>query len=229
MIASVPLFAFCYYTSAARGGSSLANHNCTETSCTLWHDLSLHRNEDAAHKAIQRNNGHHAYPACTMRWDNLTALDHAILARIAYFQPELTDDSSEHQLQGMKQALRFAFPEALGYNVTLDEDWETHPLRKQQLEKDVFRKYYKIDFHNQKHTVIAVQGTDLTDISDILADLRLWIVSGMIDIGELLIPSLNLIIARHRANIQWFIDMIQESIIIDENQVRTAQQISEEG
>ena len=179
--------------------------------------VSLHRNDsNHRHNIIQRNKDH-SYRACSMRWEQLTALDHAILSRMAYFQAEL-DEDSKHELTGMKQALAFAFPKTQ-YNVTLDEDWKTHPMRVHDVDSDNFDKYYKFDFHNLNHTVIAVQGTDVTDYVDILADGRLWIISAVIDIFERLIPPLNFIVGRHRANAQWLIDALQTLITLDETQV----------
>ena len=64
--------------------------------------------------------------------------------------------------------------------MTLDEDWNK-PKRKELSQRDYcFTTYYKIDFNNLQHTVIAVQGTN--DLGDVLADIRLWLASGMIDL-----------------------------------------------
>ena len=132
---------------------------------------------------------------------------------MAYFQPQ----GNEHQLAGMKQALEFAFPKHLGYDVTLDEDWNSHPTRKDQ--EEVFSKFYKIDFHNRKHTVIAVQGTDPSDIADVLADIRLWLVPGVLDIAQMIIPPLNFLTPDHRSTLQWVMNEVQESLTIAEGKV----------
>ena len=67
----------------------------------------------------------------------------------------------------MESFLEFSFPKSLGYDVKLHQDWDTHKLRKRQRGDNLFSKYYKIDFRNRKHTVIAVQGTN--DAYDALA------------------------------------------------------------
>ena len=137
---------------------------------------------------------------------------------MAYFQAE----SCENDLEGLKQALRFAFPASLGYNVTVDEDWRGGQ-RQQDMRDGLFSKYYKIDFHNLKHTVVAVQGTDPTDMSDVLTDLRLWLVSLMMDFLERFIPTLNLLLPRQRTDLQGLIDSIQQSLTLNEKQVRTGE------
>merc|ERR1712224_951444 len=139
--------------------------------------------------------------------------DHAILTKFAYFQTELDDEESTD----LKKALDFAFPKGQ-YDVTLDEDWKTHPLR-QNLPRDTFNKFYKFDFHDLNHTVIAVQGTDSGDLKDILADGRFWIVSAFMDITEAIMMQSILMLPRHRMGIQWLIDRIQASLIIDSAQL----------
>ena len=163
---------------------------------------------------IQQNESH-TYSACKMRWSNVTALDHAIFARMAYFQAER--DRSD--LQDMQDALAFAFPKPQ-YNVELVVDWETHPQRINDTKRGLFTKYYRFDFHNLKHSVIAVQGTDISDYRDILADARLWVISAVIDIAEWFIPPLNLLLPRQRAALQFGIDKLQAFFTLDEEEVR---------
>lgn len=177
-------------------------------------DLNLARdNIDHEYVKLQRDSKHY-YLGCSLKWQGLSALDHAVLSQMAYFQAE----SDAEDLEGFKQALKFAFPESLGYNVTVDEDWRS-PQRKQDIHNGLFSKYYKIDFHHLKHTVIAVQGTDPGDLADVLTDLRLWLVSLMMDFLERVIPSLNLLLPRQRADLQGLIDSIQQSLTLNEEQL----------
>ena len=69
----------------------------------------------------------------------------------------------------------------------------------------------RFDFPKQKHTVVAVQGTDPSDLRDLIVDLRLWAVSALTDLSEKLIPLMNSIPTRNRAKIQWYIDLIQNA------------------
>ena len=209
------------WTSTLRGNYS---EDKSGLSMTMF-DLTLRRNDTThEHVRVQRS-ANHSYSSCSMRWGgNLTPLDHAILAKMSYFQA--TNEDLPEELSGMQEALKFAFPEPQ-YKVTLDVDWKgdgVHPMRKgAQDGKDVFTKYYKIDFHNLKHTVIAVQGTDFSDYADALADLRLIVPSALVDFAEWFIPTLNLLLPRHRTAMQRFIDQMQAWFTLDAEEVRASQ------
>ena len=163
----------------------------------------------------------HTYSACQMRWGDLSALDHAILASVAYYQPEIL----RQDLESLKTALEFIFPKTLGspetrgYNVTLVEDWATNEQRKNHTRAGKFNKYYRLDFNDRKHTVIAVQGTDATDPMDVFTDLRLWFVSALMDFATWIIFPFNFLLPHQRGDIQWLIDSIHEHITINERQV----------
>merc|ERR1712032_432850 len=192
----------------------------------------------------------HSYSACTTRWgDDLTAVDHAILARMAYFQPissveqlhnqclaehgedsrqcgrndpaEILADQALHkkELDDMQDALKFIFPEEQYGKVQVTVDWDEHSLRSVDLATGRFSKYYRFDFPKQKHTVIAVQGTDTEDLRDVIVDLRLWFVSALADTSEKLIFLVNFLPKRNRARLQWVIDVLQTTFTIDESRL----------
>ena len=217
------------FAKSSIGGSTLrGNYSSDESGLSMsMFDLRLRRNDTThEHVRVQRS-ANHSYSSCSLRWgENLTPLDHAILARMAYFQA--TNDDLPEELTGMQKALKFAFPDTT-YNVTLDVDWKgegVHPMRTgAQDKKDVFTKYYKFDFHNLKHTVIAVQGTDGSDNADILADARLILPSILVDFAERFIPSLNFFLPRHRTYMQRFINQMQAWFTLDAEEVRASQQI----
>jgi len=186
--------------------------------------LILHRDrDDNVHNAsqytrdsdIQRDESH-SYSACSMRWRNLTSVDYALLASIAYYHPNPSSpkEQYQHELDGMKAALDFSFPKNL-YNVELVEDWNSSPRNKQ--ENGTFKKFFKFDFHDRKHTVIAVQGT--ANIHDVLADLRLGAVSAMIDFAEFILAPLNFVVDRNRVFIQMIMDKLQSYVTIDEGKL----------
>ena len=140
--------------------------------------LTLHRDKLKHEQVNIQQDSEHSRVGCSLRWGNLTALDHALLAHMADFQAE----AHGNELRVMRTALEFAFPKDQGYNVTVDEDWGKSK-RKELSQRDYrFTTYYKIDFNNLQHTVIAVQGTN--DLGDVLADIRLWLASGMIDLSQ---------------------------------------------
>merc|ERR1712222_255244 len=190
------------------------------------------------------------YSACTTRWgDDLTAVDHAILARMAYFQPissveqlhdqclaehgedsrqcgrndqeEILADQALHakELADMQDALKFIFPEEQYGKVKMVTDWNDHSIRKDGLALGRFNKYYRFDFPEQKHTVISVQGTDPSDLRDVIVDMRLWFVSAIADLSERFLFLMNFFPSRNRARLQWFIDRIQTTFIIDESKL----------
>lgn len=170
-----------------------------------------------------------AYGSCTAHWGgDLTALDHAILARMAYFQPNCFHDEvckgekmekHEQELADMKDALTFLFPEEHYGKVKMYEDWQEHSDRKEDIEGGMFHKFYRFDFPKQKHTVVAVQGTDPNDIRDVIVDLRLWVVSALADMSEKFIFLMNVIPKRNRAALQGLIDEIQTTFVIDESKL----------
>ena len=175
--------------------------------------LILHRHKDNNDSVIQRDESH-SYSACSMRWRNLTAFDYALLASIAYYYPDPSRAHYQNELAGMKAALDFSFPKNL-YNVELVEDWDSSPRNKQ--ENGTFKKFFKFDFHDQKHTVIAVQGT--ANLHDGLADLRLCAVSAMIDFAEFFLFPLNFVVDRNRRFMQMVMDLLQSYVTIDEGKV----------
>ena len=178
-------------------------------------DFYLHRGATSQDRSAHQTDETHTYSACEMRWGNLSALDHAILAKMAYYQPELLQED----LEAARASLDFTFPESL-YKVSLAEDWESNKQRKQNREDGKFNKYYRFDFEDRKHTVIAVQGTDAKDLADVFADLRLWLVSGCIDVAQWIIPPVNTLLPHHRGQLQWMMSWLQEHMTIQENQVR---------
>ena len=200
-----------------------------DTNSISMFNMSLARDDPDYDK--YRKSFNHTYSGCTARWGgDLTALDHAILARMAYFQPFhrcavppcTCDEANKNEKDDMKHALAFLFPEQYYGKVSLTEDWETHPQRKEDIDKGRFYKYYRFDFPKQKHTVVAVQGTDPGDLRDVIVDLRLWIVSGLVDMSERLVSLVNLLPSRQRAKLQSYISLIQTAIIMDEPNVRAS-------
>ena len=208
----------CKYGSFGEVGK-MGNANIANDSMTVFGNLILARDDKThPHVDIQRDISH-TYASCSMNWYNLSVLDHAILAQLAYFNAE--NDNTE--LEGMKEALAFAFPEDLGYNVTLDVDFAPdteNAVRKEAIDTDIFNKYYKIDFNNRKHTVISIQGTDFDDKIDVFADVRLWLVSALLDFATAILPQFKVMWPRHRATIQWGIDYIQNGFTIEYTTVR---------
>ena len=182
--------------------------------------MYLHRDQQNLKDIeTQQDDSHTYYSACGMRWGKLSALDHALLAQIAYFKPEQNVLDPTRELEGMKKALQFAFPEDK-YDARLTEDWHTRLQTSNAVSEDMFNAYYKIDFHDRKHTVIAVQGTNPESYYDVFADLRLWTMSFLMDVAEWVFPPLNLISRQQRAYLQGLIDRIQRLITIQAGTVR---------
>merc|ERR1712025_1415222 len=98
---------------------------------TLSRDCPNHN-----HTEIQSDEAH-TYASCSMNWNGVSVLDHAILAQLAYFNAE----NNETETEGLKQALAFAFPEGT-FNVSLDvdflDDTAGHPVRKKSREDGLF-------------------------------------------------------------------------------------------
>ena len=57
-------------------------------------------------------------------------------------------------------------------------------------------------------------------IYNALTDLRLWIVSAMLDFAQWTLPQLNLLLPRQRAALQQAMDVVQEWVTIEEGKVR---------
>jgi len=219
-------------------------------SITMWGMTLARNNINHEHVTGYQRAFNHSYSACTTRWgDDLTAVDHAILARMAYFQPissveqlhdqclaehgedsrqcgrndqeEILADQALHakELADMQDALKFIFPEEQYGKVKMATDWNDHSIRKVGLALGRFNKYYRFDFPKQKHTVISVQGTDPSDLRDVIVDMRLWFVSGLTDMSEKLIFLMNFLPTRNRAALQWLIDVIQTTLTIDESRL----------
>ena len=132
-------------------GSPKADYSRRGPNSISMFNMSLARGNHS-HDQIKHQKSHrHSYSGCTARWGGeLTALDHAILSRMAYFQPKCAHPckdtkANEKELEGMKDALAFLFPEQFYGKVSLTEDWEQHSLRKSDIEQGRFYKYYRFD------------------------------------------------------------------------------------
>merc|ERR1712032_1615624 len=134
---------------------------------------------------------------------------------------EILADQAMHdkELADMQDALTFFFPEKEYGKVQVTVDWNEHSLRKVGLATGRFNKYYRFDFPKEKHTVIAVQGTDPSDYRDVIVDFRLWFISILVDWSETLIFLMNLLPERNRARLQWVIDQIVTKFTIDESRL----------
>ena len=55
----------------------------------------------------------------------------------------------EKELQHMKEALAFLFPEKYYGKVSLAEDWDTHSLRGEDIKRGRYHKYYRFDLFPQ--------------------------------------------------------------------------------
>merc|ERR1712010_344676 len=134
---------------------------------------------------------------------------------------EIKADQKLHakELADMQDALTFIFPEKDYGKVKVATDWNEHSIRSVHLGEGKFNKYYRFDFPKQKHTVISVQGTDPSDLRDVIVDMRLWFVSGLTDMSEKLIFLMNFLPTRNRAALQWLIDVIQTTLTIDESRL----------
>ena len=186
-----------------------------------FQDLYLHRELPSKDRNKIQFEDTHTCSACQMRWGDLSALDHAILAKVAYYQPELLGQNltAKADLEALKRVLNFTFPTTLGYDVSLVEDWETNEQRKEDAQGGKFSKYYRFDFKGRKHTVVAVQGTNTTDPRDLFTDLRLWFVSALMDIAEWIIMLFNFLLPHQRGDLQWLIDWVHEHMTIHEGKV----------
>ena len=203
----------------------VSRHNLEHTHTNFIHnetqlkfgDLELQRGDDTPdnlHVKMQQDS-RHSYRSCTMRWGSLSAVDHALLAKMAYFDPIYGDESEK---ENMKTMLDFVFPD---YEAVLVENWDDNHIRRKQLQNpDTFSKYYQIDFHKYKHTVIAVQGTDFSDLIDVFSDVRLWLVSCLLDVAQKILFPFQLIKARSRVKFQWLLDYFQSHITLEEKEVR---------
>jgi len=181
----------------------------------------LHRDIKNKDSSEHQCDDTHTYSACQMRWGNLSALDHAILANMAYYQPELLEpnlETAEADLKAVKLALNFTFPNP-SYDVSLVEDWKTNQQRITDAQDGTFNKYYRFDFKGRNHTVIAVQGTDPDDRVDLFTDIRLWFVSAFMGVAQLFIIPLNLLLPHQRADLQWLIHWVHEHMTIEEGKL----------
>jgi hypothetical protein len=106
------------------------------------------------------------YGFCEIKWHNLSALDYAILADLAYFNPR-----RDEQRKFIDSVLGELFPSQLYGNVKLVQDWDTRAAHESGRRFDSF---YRFDFEQLNLSVIATAGTNPLNAGDLLADFVLW-------------------------------------------------------
>ena len=144
-------------------------------------DLILERRDDT-HNSIHvqmQQDSRHSYGSCSMHWRDLSVVDHALLAKMAYSNP-----MHGREMENMTKMLDFAFPKSNADDAKLVDNWYTNLIQIEQLKNpDTFYKFYQINFHKHKHTVITVQGIEFSDSFDVFADFRLWLISALLDLA----------------------------------------------
>ena len=91
----------------------------------------------------------------------------------------------------VKAVLPYLFPARLYGNVTIVDDYNEscscyNDRQSQYAAKEVFDQFIQFHFPKQNLSVVAVRGTNPSEILDVLVDIRLWSESLMLNVRMML-------------------------------------------